>query len=269
MTTGGLRALVTGATSGLGREVAVQLGGRGAKVAITGRRESALRETGARVREAGGECLELVGSVAVAEDVRRHYAAVRERWGGLDWAILNAGISENVNGVEFDAALCRGVFETNVFGVANWLEATLPDMLASGRGVIAGIASLAAFRGIPGHGAYSASKAAVVNLLESVRIDLKGTGVRVVTVCPGYVKSEMTSRNDPKDMAFLMETVDGARAVLDGIESGRRVAHFPWQLSYPVLYVLPNVPDALYEWAAWKARPRRKKPPQGRGRLES
>src|SRR5471032_1084703 len=89
-----LRAVVTGATSGLGRELAVQLGRRGWRVAITGRREDALKETARLVRDAGGEPLLLVGSVTDDDEVRAHYAMVKSQWGGLDWAVLNAGVSE-------------------------------------------------------------------------------------------------------------------------------------------------------------------------------
>ena len=98
-------------------------------------------------------------------------------------------------------------------------------------GTIAGIASIAGYRGLPKSGAYCASKSALITLLESTRIDLRGTGVDVVTVCPGFVKSEITARNDPKDMMFLLETDDGVRRMIRGIERKERLVHFPWQLS--------------------------------------
>lgn len=128
------RALITGASSGLGREMARQLGARGWRVAVTGRREEELEETARQVRAAGGECLPLVGSVTEPEVVKRHYAAIRERWDGLDWAILNAGVGDSVDARRFLATTYHHVFATNVGGAVNWLEAVLPGMIEAGAG---------------------------------------------------------------------------------------------------------------------------------------
>lgn len=261
MTTTKTRVLITGATSGLGRELAVQLGRRGWRVAVTGRRREQLDETARRVIEAGGEVLPLYGSVTDDDEVKAHYAAVRAAWGGLDWAVLNAGVSELMDAKAFSAEAVRWTFDTNVLGVARWLEAVLPDMLAARSGLVAAVSSLASFRGLPLSGPYSASKAALNALLESARVDLRGTGVDVVTVCPGFVKSEMTDRNDAGTMPFLMETRDGVAAMLAHLDARRRVSHFPWQLSYPCKYVLPSIPDFLYDrLAASMAHMRRKRP---------
>jgi NAD(P)-dependent dehydrogenase (short-subunit alcohol dehydrogenase family) len=241
------RALVTGASSGLGREMARQLCGRGWRVAVTGRREAELEETARLLGAAGGECLPLVGSVAEAATVRRHYAAIRERWGGLDLAILNAGISDSVDSRAFRAEPYHAVFATNVGGAVNWLEAVLPDMVAAGSGTVAGISSLAAWRGLPGAGAYSASKAALATLLESTRVDLRGTGVDVVIVCPGFIRNGGDPAGD-KGKPFLLDLDDGVRRILNGIERKRRIVHFPWPLSFFMKYVVHNMPGACYDW---------------------
>ena len=254
-----MRALVTGATSGLGKEIAVQLGQRGWRVALTGRREAKLKEAADAVKAAGGAPLALLGSVTDPAVVKDQYRRIREEWGGLDWAILNSGVGETQDAREFTAANVVWTFETNVFGVAYWLEAVLPDMIKGGSGTVAAVSSIAGFRGLPKTGAYSSSKAAVNTLLESTRVDLRGTGVRVVTVCPGFVKSEMTDRNDPKHMPFRLETADGAARIIAGVEAGRRIVHFPWQLSAPVIYGLHNLPGWLYDRLAGLI-PRRKKP---------
>jgi len=256
----GLRVLITGASSGLGREMAVQLAREGARVAITGRREEKLQAAAQAVRAAGGECLTLLGDVTHLAQVKGHYAQIKKAWGGVDWAILNAGVGDSMNARQFSADNYHWTFATNVGGVVNWMETLIPDMLAAKRGVIAGVASLAGFRGLPQSGAYSASKAALISLLESSRVDLRGTGVDIVTVCPGLVKSEMTDRNEKKQMPFLLETDDGARRIIDGIKARRRVVHFPWQLSLPMIYLFHNVPGFLYDWFASRFVKRKKKP---------
>lgn len=227
--------------------MAVQLAREGCRVAITGRRKALLDEAAREVKAAGGECLALEGGVTDPEEVRRLYATIRERWGGVDWAILNAGMSESMDSRRFKAEVYHTTLAANVGGVANWIEAVLPDMLAARSGVIAGIASLAAYRGLPGSGPYCASKSALVTLLESVRVDLLGTGVDVVTVCPGFVRSEITRQREPGSMPFLLATEDGSARILRGIARRQRLVHFPWQLSLFVRVVLQNLPDFLYD----------------------
>jgi NAD(P)-dependent dehydrogenase (short-subunit alcohol dehydrogenase family) len=244
------RVLVTGASSGLGREMARQLGSRGFRVAVTGRREADLQETARRVESAGGECLVLAGSVTEPEVVRRHYAAIRQAWGGLDWAVLNAGIGDSVDGRDFRAETCHRVLATNVGGAANWLEAVLPGMIEARSGTVAGISSLAAWRGLPRAGAYCASKAALATLLESVRVDLRGSGVDVVVVHPGFIRNGSGDSADDQGKPFLMELEEGVRCILSGIERGRRVVHFPWPLSYLMRYVVRNLPGSTYDWLA-------------------
>jgi NAD(P)-dependent dehydrogenase (short-subunit alcohol dehydrogenase family) len=256
----GRRVLVTGATSGLGREMALQLALEGCRLALTGRREERLKEVCGLVRSAGGEAFPLPGDTSDKACVRGHYEAVRNRWGGLDWAILNAGMSMSASARErFSSDDYRLVYETNVFGPVYWIEALLPDMLASGAGVIAGIASISGFRGLPRAGAYGSSKAAFLSILESLRVDLRGTGVRVVAVCPGFIRTELTDRWRPEDMPFLMEAPDAARKALDGIRAGKGLVHFPWPFSAPVKYILRNMPAPLYDRLVSKAARRRLK----------
>lgn len=258
------RALVTGATSGLGREAAVQLGRRGWKVAVNGRRRELLEETARLVKEAGGTPLVLCGSVTDQNAVKAHYAEIKAAWGGLDYAVLNAGVGDMMNAKKFSAETVKWTFDTNVFGVCYWIEEMLPGMLAQKAGIIAGVSSIAGYRGMPSSGPYSASKAALTTLLESTRVDLIGTGVQVVTVCPGFVKSEMTDRNNPGTMPFIMETQDGVAVMLRGIDAGKRIVHFPWQLSVPARHLLPILPDFLYDWIAHMIEPMRIKKPTPR-----
>jgi NAD(P)-dependent dehydrogenase (short-subunit alcohol dehydrogenase family) len=237
--------------------MARQLAGRGWRVSVTGRREAELRDTAGLVESAGGECLPLVGSVTEPDDVRRHYAAIREAWGGVDLAILNAGVGDAVDGRRLCADTYHRVLATNVGGAVNWLEAVLPGMIEAGSGTVAGISSLAAWRGLPGAGAYSASKAALATLLESTRVDLRGTGVTVVIVHPGFIRNGGGNPADDKGKPFLLDLEDGVRRILDGIERKRRVVHFPWQLSYVMRYVVHNLPGSTYDWLVSRLGERR------------
>jgi NAD(P)-dependent dehydrogenase (short-subunit alcohol dehydrogenase family) len=251
----GHRALVTGASSGLGREMARQLAARGWRVAVTGRRAPELAETARLVEAAGGECLPLVGSVCEPVVVARHAGAIRERWAGLDWLVLNAGIGEAVDARSFSAERYHEVFATNVGGAVNWLGAVLPGMIEAGQGTVAGISSLAAWRGLPRAGAYSASKAALATLLESTRVDLRGTGVRVVTVFPGFIRNRGVPTDADRGKPFLLDLEDGARRILDGIESGRSVVHFPWPLSFPMRHVVRHLPAPVFDWLMGRLAP--------------
>lgn len=235
--------------------MARQLAGRGWRIAVTGRREAELKEAARQVESLGGECLVLVGSVTEPETVRRHYAAVRERWAGLDWLILNAGIGDATDARDFQAGAYQRVLATNVGGALNWLEAVLPDMVAAGQGTIAGISSLAAWRGLPKAGAYSASKAALAALLESARVDLRGTGVDVVTVYPGFIKNGNAGPGEEGSKPFVLELEDGVRRILAGIDGKARTVHFPWPLSHFMKYVGKNLPDRCYDWLVGRLMP--------------
>ncbi len=257
----GRRILITGASSGLGREMALQLAASQAQLALTGRREDNLNATAEAVKKAGGQALVLVGDASDPQTVKQHYAQIREAWGGLDLAILNAGVSFRNPGTDFSAAIYRKTFETNVMGAVYWMEAVIPDMVKSRSGTIAGIASLAGFVGLPLSGAYSSSKAALISLLESMRLDLAGSGVSVVTICPGFIKTEMTDKNDPQDMFFVLEGKDGARRILEAIQKKKRLFYFPWPLAWPMAWVLPNLPRGLYDFIARRMIRRRLKKP--------
>ena len=255
------RVLITGATSGLGREMARQLAARSCRVALTGRRGAMLDAAAEECRAAGAaQVLTLLGSVTEPEVVRAHAEQLRRDWDGVDVAILNSGISDAEHGRTFNADVYRRTFDTNVLGMCLWLEEIVPNMIAQRGGVIAGISSPAGWRGLPKMGAYSASKAAVSSLLESLRVDLRGTSVEVVDVCPGFVRSEMTARNDPRDMIQLLETADGARRILRGIERRQRIVHFPFPMTTIVRWVIRLMPGWLYDRVAARVIRRNKQP---------
>jgi short-subunit dehydrogenase len=182
-------------------------------------------------------------------DAKAAEAAARdfiERFGAPDLVIANAGVGIGTHGDDLaDMAKLQRVLEVNVTGMATTLAAFAPAMRKAGRGTLAGIASVASFRGIPGNGAYCASKAAARAWLESLRVELRGSGVSVVCVCPGYIDTPMTRVNRFR-MPFLIDAEDAARRIARVIAAKRRVAVIPWQMAV-VSVLLRLMPDWLYD----------------------
>ena len=171
--------------------------------------------------------------------------------------IANAGVSRGTSTDHpEDLPAFRSVLETNVLGVINTFQPFIGAMRAARRGALVGIASIAGFRGIPGSGAYSASKAAAIGYLESLRVELRGSGVAVVTICPGYVATPMTVGN-PYAMPFLMHPDVAARKIARAIASRRRFYVLPWQMAIAgrALRLLPRpLYDRLFANAPVKPR---------------
>jgi short-subunit dehydrogenase len=175
-----------------------------------------------------------------------------DRHGVPDLVIANAGISAGTRGDDLaDVARLRRVLEVNVAGLAATLAAFAPSMREAGRGTLAGIASVAGFRGLAGNGAYSASKAAAITWMESLRTELHGSGVSVVCICPGYIDTPLTRVNRFR-MPFLISAEDGASRIARAIARKPRVAVIPWQMALAAV-ALRNMPDWLYDRLAARA----------------
>ena len=174
-----------------------------------------------------------------------------------DIVIGNAGISIGVlTEIEEDLAVFRDTLETNVMGLVHTFHPFVEPLRAARHGTLVGIASVAGFRGLPGTGAYSASKAAAISYLEALRVELHGTGVRVTTICPGFIATPMTEKN-PYPMPFIITADDAARRFVRAIDAGRSYAVIPWQMAIVggLLKLLPNaVFDALLAGRARKPR---------------
>jgi short-subunit dehydrogenase len=174
-----------------------------------------------------------------------------------DIVIGNAGVSRGtLTQHAEDMAAFKSVLETNVLGLVHTFQPFLASMLAARRGTLVGVASVAGFRGIPGSGAYSGSKAAAIAYLESLRVELRGSGVSVVTICPGYVATPMTSEN-PYRMPFLLAPDKAARLIARAIERRKRFYVLPWPMAVAgrVLRVLPRwLFDRLFAKAGRKPR---------------
>src|SRR5919199_1579371 len=237
--------LITGASSGIGRALALELGRRGARLGLTARRASELEKVAAEASRAGGEALALPADVRRAEEIDEVAARVREKFGRVDVLVANAGMSSTTAGTKLDAAEAGDVITVNVIGVVNSVAAVLPDMLRRGDGHLVAISSLASYRGMPKSGAYSASKAAVSTFFESMRVDLRKSGVDVTVIHPGFIRTPMTA-NRKRKLPFLLEPEDAACRILRAVERRARTYAFPWQLA-GVVRLLRHLPNALYD----------------------
>jgi short-subunit dehydrogenase len=237
--------LVTGASSGIGRALAVALGARGARVGLFARRGEILLEVAEEVERAGGKALALAGDVRSAADMEGAAARMRELWGGVDVLIANSGIAVVAPASSLKASEAADVITVNTIGVVNSVAAVLPDMLARRSGHLVVISSLASYRGMPKSAAYSASKAAVSTFFESLRVDLRGSGIDVTTIHPGFIRTPLTAGRKGR-LLFLMELEDATRLIIRAIERRKRTYAFPWQLA-SIVRLIKWMPDALYD----------------------
>ncbi|HQV08754.1 MAG: SDR family oxidoreductase [Rhodocyclaceae bacterium] len=235
--------LITGASSGIGAALARAYAKRGARLGLLGRREKALA---ALCESLPGEHLVLVADVGdplqMAEAARRFVS----RFGIPDVVIANAGVSVGtLTEYASDLTAFEKVLRTNLLGMVSTFQPFVEPMRQRRSGRLVGIASVAGIRGLPGVGAYSASKAAVINYLESLRVEMHGSGVKVVTVAPGYIRTPMTDVND-FPMPFLMAPDAAAAQILRMVDAGRRYGVLPWQMAL-VARLLRMVPRPLFD----------------------
>jgi short-subunit dehydrogenase len=239
------RVWVTGASSGIGAALVPALTARGARVAVSARRGDLLESLAAEWRRAGADILvapvDVTNRAAVVDTVR----GIEKAWGGVDVALLNAGSHKPPSGAGFDSSQFVDVMTLNYFGVLYGIEAVLPGMLRRRRGHIAGMASLAGFRGLPTAAAYGASKAALIHALESIRFDLEPRGIAVTVINPGFIRTPLTDKNR-FHMPFLMEVDRAAAIIVSGLERGKKEIHFPRVFS-SMLKVARVLPFPLYE----------------------
>ncbi len=236
------RAWVTGASTGIGRAVAEELLRRGARVVASARTETVLSEL-ARAWDPE-RVMVLPLNVTDRAATLRAMDAVRQRWGGLDIAILNAGTCEYVDVKKFDSTIFERTMRTNVLSMAYGVEAVLPLLRQSPSPHLLGMSSTVAYGGLPRAEAYGASKAAIKNFFEALRVDLAPEGIPVSVICPGFVRTPLTDRND-FPMPFRIEADDAARRIVDGIEAQTLDIHFPKRFSIP-LRLLTLLPSRLY-----------------------
>ncbi len=247
---------LTGATSGIGEALARHYAGQGAKLGLLARRGDLL-ESLSRSLPSGADTY--IADVRDPGALKAAAADFVAKHGVPDLVIANAGISHGTATEHAsDIAVFQEILDINVIGMVNTFHPFLAAMRKAKRGTLVGVASVAGYRGLPGAGAYSASKAAAIKYLESLRVEMRSTGVRVATICPGYIATPMTAKN-PYPMPFIISADDFARRFGRVIAAGEDYAVIPWQMGL-VAKLLTVLPNSLFDVAFSRTgrKPRKK-----------
>lgn len=239
------RVFITGASSGIGAALARHYAAQGAQLGLTGRDQTRLETVAASLAT---DCATYVVDVRDAVAMQQAAQDFLGKFGTPDIVIANAGVSRGtLTDHAEDTPAFRAIIETNLLGLVHTFQPFMQAMRQAGQGSLVGIASVAGMRGLPGAGAYSASKAAAISYLESLRVELASSGITVTTICPGYIKTPMTDVNT-YPMPFLMDADVAARKMACIIAHKRRYAILPWQMAL-VGRLMKLIPACLWDWA--------------------
>ncbi len=219
--------IITGASSGLGAGLAQEFATRGYAVGILARREAELQAVVQRIEDAGGTAAYRVSDVTDKDGLASAITSLEVELGTCDLLIANAGGGQPMPVSAFNPDVISQMMRVNYDGTVNAIAAVLPSMLERGNGHIAATSSLAAYRGLAPGGPYSAAKAAVSTLMESLSVELRPKGIAVTTIHPGFVRTPGTDDNE-HPMPFLMELDDACQTMADGLIRRRREVNFPW-----------------------------------------
>jgi short-subunit dehydrogenase len=238
--------ILTGASSGIGRGIAIALAQRGAKLGLMARRKDELETTARLCREAGAPLvLTEVCDVADIPCQRKALALLDDGLGGATHYVANAGVNVRTSPTKDYSDAAKYIFDINVTGCVAGIEFMKARMLGRRHGVLCGVGSVAATRGLPTAGPYSASKAALHTYLEALAVETYGTGLKICTLAPGYIDTAMT-RGAPHAQPFMIPADRAGRLFADVILAGRRFYIAPWQFRFPI-FVLKHVPNWMYE----------------------
>lgn len=254
-----MTVLITGASRGIGRALALEYAQeKDAALALLARDAARLDDVALLCADAGARVTTHVADLRDAEASDRALIEAWDAHGGIDTVILNAGvgapewIADRSDGHRTIDSVAY-TLEVNYLALVRAFDVFVPRMLAQGGGCIVGISSMAEVRGFPGAAGYCASKAAATSFLESARVELRRHGIRVVTVRPGFVRTELALKNE-FPMPFMREPEQAARIIRRGVARGRSHIAFPWQVRV-LTAVLRMVPDGIFAALADRARP--------------
>jgi len=236
--------LLTGASSGIGAALAKRLARHGDHVILVARRLRLLQEVAAEITKAGGSSEIAVCDVTVGEASRACVEEVLRKHGRIDRLILNAGGGSRALPEHLTSDEIRAALELNLFGVVNFIEAALPALLQQGNGQIVAIGSIAGYRGLPRAASYGAAKAALMNYIESLRIDLAPRGIAVTLAAPGFVITKDTKKQRAKPMAMKVDAA--ADLLAKAILARRSYTSFPWTLAWTA-QLMRLLPAPLYD----------------------
>ncbi|MBI1748962.1 MAG: SDR family NAD(P)-dependent oxidoreductase [Acidobacteria bacterium] len=249
-------ALITGASSGIGRALALVLAQGGVRLALTARRQSELEDIVRMARQLGSEAFIFPADLSRPAEAFRVAAEAENGLGRIDLLIANAGVGKTAPLVNLPWEDIERMMMVNALGSMAIIRAVLPGMIAQGSGVIAGISSLAAYRGMPFSSAYSASKAALSTFLESMRVETRRQGISVIDIHPGYIRTPMTAVNK-HPMPFLMEVDRAASLILRAILRKKPVYDFPWQMGW-LLRIARLLPPSFFDRVVERSVPGRR-----------
>jgi short-subunit dehydrogenase len=240
-------AIITGASSGIGWSLAKQLASQGCKVGLVARRRDNLAALAGEIEKAGGvaafACADVADRAQVGEAIRE----TAGKLGPVDLLVANAGVGAPTTLSPMNVADVEKMFRVNVFGTVYAIEAVLPGMLERKKGHLAAVSSMAAYKGLPGESGYTASKAAVNNFMEGLRIQVRDKGIHITTICPGFIKTPMTEHND-FHMPWLLEADEAARRIIKALARKQKVYNFPWQMG-----ILMRITRWLPDWVIARA----------------
>jgi short-subunit dehydrogenase len=234
---------ITGASTGIGREIALQLARAGVTVAASARSAEKLLDMASNIKAYPLDVTDAAAVIKTVEQIERDL-------GPIDLAIFGAGTYRAIDATQIDPANFAHMLNVNYLGVVNCLSALLPSMLARNQGHMSWIASVAGYRGLPKAAAYGPSKAALINLAESIKPELALKGIKISVINPGFVETPMTAGND-FPMPFIMQPAEAARRTILGLAKGK------FEIAYPtrfvaILKIMRILPYRLYFWIVTK-----------------
>jgi short-subunit dehydrogenase len=236
------RLFVTGAGTGLGQGLADHYARPGAHLGLVGRRESLLRDQEKEWTARGARVEVYAGDVADTDFMARSAQAFVAAAGGVDLVFANAGVGIANRVLEGESREIAWLMNVNVIGVTNTVVPFVPHMVKQGSGVLCAVGSMAGHQPLPGRAAYSASKKCVETFMSALRMDLHGTGVHAMTLCPGFVETAMTQDNP--SMMFVIEVPEAVRYMVSAIEAHKNTYTFPWQMNV-LKEVMARVPEPV------------------------